>query len=112
MIYEKYPELKYKYRNREFWCRGYYVDTTGKNAKKIEEYKKHQLDEDKAGEQMTIISWKYISTEKNLLRAYDNVILKVASGSGSTELTFELADKKVTYSGEYKGTVTFKVSVE
>lgn len=33
MIYEKYQELKYKYRNREFWCRGYYVDTVGKNAK-------------------------------------------------------------------------------
>ena len=42
----------------------------------------------------------------------DNVILEVASGSGSTELTFELADKKVTYSGEYKDTVTFKVSVD
>ena len=41
MIYEKYPELKYKYRNREFWCRGYYVDTAGKNAKKIEEYIRH-----------------------------------------------------------------------
>ena len=54
MIYEKYPELKYKYRNREFWCRGYYVDTVGKNAKKIEEYIKHQLDEDKAGEQLTM----------------------------------------------------------
>ena len=54
MIYEKYPELKYKYRNREFWRRGYYVDTAGKNAKKIEEYIKHQLDEDKAGEQMTM----------------------------------------------------------
>ena len=54
MIYEKYPELKYKYRNREFWCRGYYVDTVGKNAKKIEEYIKHQLDEDQAGEQMTM----------------------------------------------------------
>lgn len=53
MIYEKYPELKYKYRNRGFWCRGYYVDTVGKNAKKIEEYIKHQLDEDKAGEQLT-----------------------------------------------------------
>lgn len=53
MIYEKYPELKYKYRNREFWCRGYYVDTVGKNAKKIEEYIKHRLDEDKAGEQLT-----------------------------------------------------------
>lgn len=33
MIYEKYPELKYKYRYREFWCREYYVDTVGKNAK-------------------------------------------------------------------------------
>lgn len=54
MIYEKYPELKYKYRNRKFWCRGYYVDTVGKNAKKIEEYMKHQLDEDKAGEQLTM----------------------------------------------------------
>ena len=54
MIYEKYPELKYKYRNREFWCRGYYVDTAGKNTKKIQEYIQHQLDEDKAGEQLTV----------------------------------------------------------
>ena len=54
MIYEKYPELKYKYRNREFWCRGYYVDTVGKNAKKIEEYIQKQLEEDKAGEQLTM----------------------------------------------------------
>ena len=54
MIYEKYPELKYKYRNREFWCRGYYVDTAGKNAQKIKEYIQHQLDEDKAGEQLTM----------------------------------------------------------
>lgn len=54
MIYEKYPELRYKYRNREFWCSGYYVDTAGKNAKKIEEYIRHQLDEDKVGEQLTM----------------------------------------------------------
>ena len=54
MLYEQFGELKYKYRNREFWCRGYYVDTVGKNAKKIEEYIKHQLDEDKAGEQLTM----------------------------------------------------------
>ena len=54
MIYEQFPELRYKYRNREFWCRGYYVDTAGKNAKKIEEYIRHQLDEDKAGEQLTM----------------------------------------------------------
>ena len=54
MIYEKYREQKYKYRNREFWCRGYYIDTAGKNAKKIEEYIKHQLYEDQAGEQLTM----------------------------------------------------------
>jgi len=54
MIYEQFPELKYKYRNREFWCRGYYVDTVGKNAKKIEEYIKKQLEEDKTNEQLTI----------------------------------------------------------
>ena len=54
MIYEKYPELKYKHRNQEFWCRGYYVDSAGKNAKKSEEYIKHRLDEDKECEQTTM----------------------------------------------------------
>ena len=54
MIYEKYPELRYKYRNREFWCRGYYVDTAGKNAKRIQEYIQRQLEEDQAGEQLTM----------------------------------------------------------
>lgn len=54
MICEKFPELRYKYRDREFWCRGYYVDTAGKNAKKIAEYIQQQLEEDKAGEQMTM----------------------------------------------------------
>ncbi len=38
VIFERYANLKYKYENRHFWCRGYYVDTVGKNAKKIEEY--------------------------------------------------------------------------
>ena len=51
MLYEKFPEQKYKYRNREFWCRGYYVDTAGKNAKKIQEYIQCQYEQDKAGEQ-------------------------------------------------------------
>ncbi len=54
MIYEKFGNLKFKYRNREFWCRGYYVDTLGKNAKKIAEYIKNQLEEDKIGKQMKI----------------------------------------------------------
>ena len=53
MIYEKWGNLKFKYRNREFWCRGYYVDTAGKNAVKIKEYIKNQLKEDEFGEQLT-----------------------------------------------------------
>ena len=54
MIYEQFPELKYKYRNREFWCRGYYVDTAGKNANKIAEYIRNQLQEDIANDQLTL----------------------------------------------------------
>ena len=54
MIYEKYPELKYKYRNREFWCRGYYVDTVGKNKKIISEYIRNQLEEDYAADQLSL----------------------------------------------------------
>jgi len=53
MIYERWGNMKYKYRNREFWCRGYYVDTAGKNAKKIQEYIQKQLKEDQLGEQLT-----------------------------------------------------------
>ena len=56
MISEQFADLKYKYRNREFWCRGYCVDTVGKNKAKIAEYIKHQLDEDRLGEQMTMLS--------------------------------------------------------
>ena len=54
MLYEQFGDLKFKYRNREFWCRGYYVDTVGKNTAKIQDYIKHQLEEDKMGEQLAI----------------------------------------------------------
>ena len=53
IIYEKFLELRYEYRS-EFWCRGYYVDTAGKNAEKIEEYIRRQLEEECAGEQLTM----------------------------------------------------------
>ena len=43
MIYEQFGDLKFKYRNREFWCRGYYVDMVGKNKTEIQDYIKHQL---------------------------------------------------------------------
>ena len=54
MIFEKYANMKYKYGNRHFWCRGYYVDTVGKNKKAIEQYIRNQLQEDISYEQSTI----------------------------------------------------------
>ena len=54
MLYEQFGDLKYKYRSREFWCRGYYVDTAGKNTSRIAEYIKNQLKEDQLGEQLTM----------------------------------------------------------
>ena len=59
LIHERHGNLKYKYGNRSFWCRGYYVDTAGKNTKKIAEYIQNQLKEDQIHDQMT-------------LREYDN----------------------------------------
>ena len=54
MIYERWSNIKYQYRNREFWCRGYYVDTVGKNGKKIQEYISQQLKEDQLSDQLTL----------------------------------------------------------
>ena len=54
MIFERHASLKYKYGNRHFWCRGYYVDTVGKNAKKIEEYIRNQLKEDLEYDQISL----------------------------------------------------------
>jgi putative transposase len=54
MIFDRHANLKYKYGNRNFWCRGYYVDTVGKNAKKIEEYIRNQLQEDITNDQISL----------------------------------------------------------
>ena len=54
MIFDRHANLKYKYGSRHFWCRGYYVDTVGKNKKAIEEYIRNQLVEDEMMDQMTI----------------------------------------------------------
>ena len=57
MICDRHANLKYKYGNRHFWCRGYYVDTVGKNSKRIEEYVRNQLQD-------------YITTDKISLKEY------------------------------------------
>ena len=54
MIFERHANLKYRYGNRHFWCRGYYVDTVGKNAKKIEEYVRNQMQQDLEYDQMSL----------------------------------------------------------
>ncbi|CAC9922199.1 transposase-like protein [Aedoeadaptatus nemausensis] len=54
IIFDRHANLKYKYGNRHFWCRGYYVDTAGKNAKKIQEYIKNQLEEDYLADQISM----------------------------------------------------------
>ena len=54
MIFDRHANLKYKYGSRSFWCRGYYVDTVGRNQRIIEEYIRNQLEEDCAYEQMTL----------------------------------------------------------
>ena len=54
MIFYRHANLKYRYGNRNFWCRGYYVDTVGRNKKVIEEYIRNQLQEDIVSYQMTL----------------------------------------------------------
>ena len=54
IIFDRHANLKYKYGNRHFWCRGYYVDTVGRNKKAIKEYIKNQLQEDIASDQITM----------------------------------------------------------
>jgi putative transposase len=54
IIFDRHANLKYKYGNRHFWCRGYYVDTVGKNKKRIEEYIRNQLQEDIACDQISL----------------------------------------------------------
>ena len=57
MIFEKHANLKYKYGNRHFWCRGYYVDTVGKNTAAIKAYIQNQLKEDLEYEQMSFVEY-------------------------------------------------------
>ena len=54
MIFDRHANLKYRYGNRHFWCRGYFVDTVGKNKKKIQEYIKNQLQQDQIADQLSL----------------------------------------------------------
>ena len=68
MIFERHAHLKYKYGNRHFCCRGYYVDTVGKNAKKIEEYIRNQLTEDLEYDQMSLSEYIDLFTGEPVIK--------------------------------------------
>ena len=54
MIFQRFGNMKFAYRNREFWCRGYYVDTVGKNTKAIQQYIANQLERDRKDDQLSL----------------------------------------------------------
>ena len=62
MIYERWCNTRYQYQGRSLWCRGYYVNTAGKNMKRLQEYIKNQLKEDKEAEQLIWIFIKVFSS--------------------------------------------------
>ncbi len=66
IIFDRHANLKYKYGNRHFWCRGYYVDTVGRNEKKIKEYIQNQLKEDYYTDQISIKEYYAPFTDKEV----------------------------------------------
>ena len=58
MIFQRFGNMKFAHRNREFWCKGYYVDTVGKNARAIKEYIKNQLKQDRECDQLSLFDPK------------------------------------------------------
>lgn len=94
MIFEKFANLKYKYGNRHFWCRGFYVDTVGKNKKAIEDYIRNQEQEDMIAYQISLnemLNW--VKSEENRLKIPDSK-------------TFYFSDEKDNDNYDFK---TFKV---
>ena len=66
MIFDRHANLKYKYGNRKFWCRGFYVDTVGQNQKRIEEYIRNPLQEDMIADQFNLFEeYDPFTGEKN-----------------------------------------------
>lgn len=66
MVFDRHANLKYRYGNRKFWCRGYYVDTVGRNKEKIAEYIRNQIQDDYAADQLTLFEeYDPFTGEKN-----------------------------------------------
>ena len=85
MPYEQFGGLKYRYRNRELWCRGYCVDTTGKNTSRIAAYIKHRLKHDQMTEQLTIPGLSPFTGGGQQPRAIGKSIARLPSPRGSED---------------------------
>lgn len=68
MIFDRHANLKYRYGNRKFWCRGYYVDTVGRNKKQIEEYIRNQIQDDYVADQLTLFEEYDLFTGEKIKR--------------------------------------------
>ena len=77
MIFDRHANLKYKYGSRNFWCRGYYVDTVGKNERMIKEYIRNQLEEDYTSDQISLKEFKDPFTGDK--RGVSRILCKVLS---------------------------------
>ena len=88
MIFDRHANLKYKYGNRHFWCRGYYVDTVGRNEKTIKEYVRNQLQEDIASDQMCIKELKDPFTGEPVVKGK-----RAAPGRGQPVTNLRLANR-------------------
>ena len=89
MIFDRHANLKYKYGNRHFWCRGYYVDTVGRNEKAIKEYVRNQLQEDIASDQISIKEFTDPFTGEPVNKGKK----KAAPGRGQPVIKLRLANR-------------------
>ena len=89
MIFDRHANLKYKYGNRHFWCRGYYVDTVGRNEKTIREYVRNQLQEDIASDQICMKEFTDPFTGEPVTKGK----LLAAPGRGQPVITLRLANR-------------------
>ena len=94
MIFDRHANLKYRYGNRKFWCKGFYVDTVGRNKKVIENYIRNQLQEDIVADQMSMEEYLDPLQEKKLKRRKNSTPLGVAGKVVQLADLLGLASKK------------------
>ena len=102
MIFDRHANLKYKYGNRHFWARGYFVDTVGRNKKAIKAYIQNQLEEDKMSDQISISPFRSARCRNGLKLFYGNHYAPLRLQDGLRPLS----GQKVSMAQSYQGAAT------